>query len=155
MVRSKTIVMRVDPETKQRIGEAALKAGKSITTFVLEAAMRAATRELTAPRRQYKGVPKYFGIRCSEAQRGGSGGYEAAGYQLAMHVHTEHPLEGTLAEWQNECAQLCDLCRSRDDEDVWTWFADHYPRCMELVPDRRRDQFLKGVYKAYEDGRMS
>jgi hypothetical protein len=100
-------------------------------------------------------VPKYFAIHCAQARQGGANGYETAAYHLAIHVYTEHPLTGTWAEWQDECARLRDLCGAGDDEGVWDWFRAHFPRCMELVPARRKGQFLKGVYQAYQEERIA
>ena len=34
-----------------------------------------------------------------------------------------------------------------DDEAVLRWFCDWLPRCMELVPPKRRQAFLSGVYQ--------
>jgi hypothetical protein len=36
-------------------------------------------------------------------------------------------------------------------EAVWGWFTKNYPNAMKLVPERRRDQFLMGVYDAFAD----
>ena len=32
-----------------------------------------------------------------------------------------------------------------NDDAILSWFDDHFPACMELVPQQRRDQFLAGV----------
>jgi len=37
---------------------------------------------------------------------------------------------------------------------VIAWFMDHYPRCMALVPSRRCEQFVAGVRRAFEEGRI-
>jgi hypothetical protein len=38
----------------------------------------------------------------------------------------------------------------RDDKAVWRWYCKYLPRCMALVPARRRSQFVAGVYGAAE-----
>jgi hypothetical protein len=43
---------------------------------------------------------------------------------------------------------------ARDDEAVLGWFDCHYPKCMALVPPRRREQFLAGVYRAHDEERI-
>ena len=37
---------------------------------------------------------------------------------------------------------------------IWNWFYEHFPKCMKLVPKRRMDQFVAGVSKAHENGRL-
>jgi hypothetical protein len=40
----------------------------------------------------------------------------------------------------------------RDDDAILAWFDRNYAACMTLVPTRRREQFLAGVYAAVNDG---
>jgi len=58
-------------------------------------------------------------------------------------------------EWGREVDALLALLDGRDDEPVWGWFKRHYPKCMALVPARRRWQFVEGVRKAHEDNRVA
>jgi hypothetical protein len=157
MARSASIMMRIDPDQKRRIEDAARKVGQSLTSFLLEAAMKAAEKvENARPSGgRHGGVPKYFAVHCLEARRGGANGYAIAAYHLASHVYTEHPWDGTWNAWKQECIRLNGLCRDRDDNGVWGWFRDHYPQCMKLVPERRKQQFLRGVYQAHQEGRIS
>jgi Protein of unknown function (DUF1778) len=155
VTKTATIIMRVDPEIKERIEEAAATVGKSLTTFVLEAAMNAADNvSIDAPVGKNQDVPMYFAIHCMEARHGGANGYENAAYHLAIHVLNEAPDDVTWPQWQEECRRLYDLCRHGDDNGIWNWFKDHYPRCMKLVPGRRKKRFLQGVYQAYQDDKM-
>ena len=39
--------------------------------------------------------------------------------------------------------------------DVWNWFTTNYPSAMEIIPVRRRGQFLLGVYHAAIDESLS
>ena len=34
------------------------------------------------------------------------------------------------------------------------FFEQEFPGCMALIPVKRRDQFLEGVFRAMEDGRF-
>ena len=157
MARSASIIVRIDPEQKRRIEDAARKVGQSLTTFLLEATMKAVDKvEKSRPSEgQHGGVPKHFALHCVEARRGGANGYATAAYHLAMHVYTEHRWDVAWGAWKQECARLNGLCRDQDDQGTWEWFRDHYPQCMTLVPERRKQQFLKGVYQAHEEGRIS
>ena len=160
MAKTASIIVRVDPAVKQRIEEAATRAGKSLTTFILEAATAAAMKATTeadhthAATARCEGIPKYFAILCREARNGGTHGYDGPAFHLAIHVHDESPDDVTWEEWQDECARLNELCRAGDDRGVWKWFRRHYPASMKLVPPRRKQQFLKGVYKAFEEERI-
>src|SRR5262245_15604293 len=87
MTKSSTIILRVTPALKERIAAAAGRQGKSLTTFLLEAAERAAEKVEslpTAPQRPSgRGAcPTWFVARCWEAAQG-PGGYATAGYALA------------------------------------------------------------------------
>ena len=88
--------------------------------------------------------------RCSEASRGGDTGYDRAGWHLAIHVaDSERPYDIDDADkWGAEIDALVKLLDDEDDDGVISWFERHYPKCMALVPHRRRRQFLKGVYAA-------
>jgi hypothetical protein len=46
---------------------------------------------------------------------------------------------------------LTELIEGDDDAGVLDWFPRHYPRCMNLVLARRREQFIAGVRKTHED----
>jgi hypothetical protein len=96
----------------------------------------------------------YFAFRCAEASCGGDTGYDDPAWHLAIHIYHEHPLDISWAEWKAEVIRVNDLCRIRDDDGVWKWFRYHYPRCMALVPSRRKRQFLTGIYRAYDQERM-
>jgi hypothetical protein len=56
--------------------------------------------------------------------------------------------------WGERIEALCGLIDDTDAAGIWNWFHEHFPKCMKLVPKRRMDQFVAGVSKAHEDGRM-
>lgn len=159
MVKKEVIVMRVDVETKKRIETAASTKGQSVTTFVLEAATKAAKRVEDRPptKGRFRGVPNYFRYGCMEASRGGSMGYETPAWHLAIHVggiFGEIPYDVEPEEWETEVDRLRDSLGDEDEEAVWEWFGEHYPKCMALVPKRRWRQFVKGVFMAFEEDRV-
>src|SRR6476660_8674668 len=105
MAKTASIIMRVDPAVKQRIEEAATRSGKTLTTFLLEAAMEAVQKAATEPDHthpttaKYQGIPKYFALHRMEAQNGGDRGYDWPAYHLAIHVYDENPSDVTWQEW--------------------------------------------------------
>jgi hypothetical protein len=165
--KTKPICFRTDPETRARIEDAARRRGKSLTTFILDATLDAAKKAEAAPAladRQFRGVPSYFKACCWEASRGGQRGYKTPAYELCRHLAASQPYGLEDDEWEAELQELAGLLAPpwpgnpdmiafhlRDDGAVWAWFERHFPKCMELVPRRRRGQFVAGVYEAYDD----
>jgi hypothetical protein len=148
--------IRVDEETKVLIERAARQEGKSLTTFVLDAAKYAAmrvhlTRRLPA---SHRGVPKHFETFCLEAKRGGARGYFNAGYALATCLDAEIPWGLSDEEWQVEVGRLKEHIAKGNDEAAVDWFVGRYPKSMKLVPRRRWTRFVAGVRAAYEQGRI-
>ncbi len=156
MVKS-FIHIRVDEDTKQSIEEAARRQGKSLTTFVIDAAAKAANRvpdDQVRSTRKFRGVPTYFRACCMEASRGGSLGYDHPAYHLSIHLDSEIPWEADLDGWSEEIERLLEHLENQDDDGIWEWFTEHYPACMKLVPRRRWKQFVQGVHLAYERDRI-
>ena len=52
--------------------------------------------------------------------------------------------------WVQDVRKLTDLCFDGDDDGVIEWFATYLLRCMNLVPEDRRLEFVDGVYQVYE-----
>jgi hypothetical protein len=101
------------------------------------------------------GVPTFFKACCFEAANGGANGYAHPGWHLAASLGTQVPDDIERDDdWQEEVEALEQLLADNDDESVWAWFKRHYPKCMALVPVRRRMQFVAGVRQAYEDDRV-
>jgi hypothetical protein len=61
------------------------------------------------------------------------------------------PLDVDPDEWQGQLDRLGQLPGDKSDTAVLVWFNDHYPQCMKLIPPRRRETFLAGVYRAFAD----
>lgn len=96
----------------------------------------------------FEGVPSYF-IGCCQESKGHPKGYSHAGYHLAIHVEgSDIPYDASFEDWEGPIALLKRHILARNDRAIIRWFCDHYPRCMELVPKRRRSSFVDGVYRA-------
>jgi hypothetical protein len=91
--------------------------------------------------------PTFFLARCREASRGGTDGYEWAAYSLIRAIGSLIPYDLEEDEWFARLDELSSLIEAKDDETVLAWFERWLPRCMALVPRRRRTLFLKGVYR--------
>jgi Protein of unknown function (DUF1778) len=167
MAKTETIIVRIDPDAKRRIEAAAKQRGQSVTTFLLEAAEKAARKVESMPVARPTGrgaCPTWFLATCREASRGGSWGYEVAGRKLAAALSAEQPWDLDEGEWTTQMERLAELVlptdpdrpnmfatHLRDDTAVLAWFDEHFPRCMKLVPMRRRSQFVEGVYQAADN----
>jgi hypothetical protein len=179
MAQDKFITIRVDEETKSRLEAAANARGVSLTTFLLRAADEAAKKGLKTMTITLEGgrivkphgrgaCPSFFVGQCHEAARGGANGYFSAGRELARHVGRLCSYDVEEDEWNKRLADLGKLLDagfegtspgrtpllisiSTKDEAVLEWFDKEVPRCMAIVPRKRRKQFLAGVYAAYEE----
>jgi hypothetical protein len=121
---------------------------------------KAATKQARAVARRpargiHGGVPGFFLAACHTAAQGGANSYASAGWHLANSVGGEVPYDVELDEWVDEVEVLQKLAAVDDRRAVWDWFAAHYPKAMALIPARRRDQFVAGVRRAWEDGRIT
>jgi hypothetical protein len=96
--------------------------------------------------------PTFFRACCFEASRqnahGHRVGYDHPGYQLTVNLEGLGPYEVEPEEWSKAIDGLVDLLQAADDYAILEWFCEWLPRCMELVPRRRRKTFLRGVYEA-------
>jgi hypothetical protein len=164
------VCFRASPEEKTRFEAAAGRRGQSLTTFLREAAIKAAERaEAARPiaDRAHGGVPGFFCACCWEASRGGEWGYRGPGYTLSHHLGRLCPYTLDEDEWAAELDALWQILEDvaphgfdsadelAEDEEVAArilgWFDEHYPKCMKLVPRRRRRQFVAGVLEAVKD----
>ena len=105
------------------------------------------TRTTTATH-SFNGVPSFFRCACQEACTGGTHGYKWAGWALAQNVHRLIPDGITGDEWREQLDDIETLLREERHEEVATWLADCFPRCLALVPIRRRAAFFEGFRKA-------
>ncbi len=155
--KDEIIVIRVSEDDKAELQSAASKAGHSLTNFMLDASKSAAQRLKGQPEVRggvHTGVASWFRATCRTAAAGGAAGYEMAGFSLTGKLHSEMPLDVEEDEWAETIAKLESLLEADDDIAVLGWFESRYPRFMQLVPMRRRAQFLEGVRRAYREGEI-
>jgi hypothetical protein len=155
------LLLRISGTLKKELKDAAASVGQSMTTFVTDAITKRVEHLKRHPpkgpptRGVHGGVPSFFRANCMEAARGGANGYQAAGWHLANAICSgQEPYEVEEEEWEAEVEALKELLESDDVAGVWGWFKRHYPKCMALVPIRRREQFVAGVKSAYEEERF-
>ena len=90
-----------------------------------------------------------------------------AAYELTRHIGSwQMPRDVNDDEWQVELERLTDLVcpptegpkgslivilDEPDVNGVWQWFWNHYPKCMKLVPARRKNVFVEGVRAVFDD----
>jgi Protein of unknown function (DUF1778) len=151
MEKVEALLLRLSTDDRAEIRAAADSLGESMTTFLTQAALTRARQIKKRPpaRGVHRGVPGFFRACCSEAAVGGNG-YVGAGLHLAGSLGSASPYDD-LNEWEIEVEKLRQLLIDDDVRGVWSWFKQHFPRCMELVPARRRDQFVAGARQAWED----
>jgi hypothetical protein len=146
------IVLRMSAELKATITAAAEQLGLPLTTFITDAALKRAQhlRQENASGTQGVKALADFRVLCKEAVKGTADGYATPGWHLAALVGTQRPADIDHEAWSRQVDALNALLANRDDEATWAWFQQHYPDCMALIPPRRREQFLYGVRRAYE-----
>ncbi len=99
----------------------------------------------------FSGVPSFFSACCQDATQGGSLGYEHAGRELCRHLSGLVPFELESDDWNEEVKRLRPIVESANREEVLLWFTSHFPKCMAIVPTRRRDSFLRGAYASLRE----
>jgi hypothetical protein len=99
----------------------------------------------------FEGVPTFFRACCLESQCLTPIGYAHAGRHLTGHVEGLIPFDVSFDEWETIISRLRHSIAVGNDRAILKWFCKHYPACMSLVPRRRRDTFLKGVYDVAQE----
>jgi hypothetical protein len=100
----------------------------------------------------FEGVPSFFRACCLDVKCGRvPAGYEHPARELVRHLADLVPHQVDAEEWSPCLRRLALLVADRDDQGVLDWFLRHYPRCLALIPKRRRPNFLAGVYAAAEE----
>jgi hypothetical protein len=150
MAGGSLLTLRIDADLKKRIAAAAARRGKSITTFVLEAAtseVNVVESEPSARAIERGPLPTFFVALCTTAAAGGRGGsYVEAAQELTRHLRDLCPYEIEGGEWNERVDVLVEaVTNGATDEVILDWFDQSLPRCMALVPRRRRDKFAERV----------
>jgi len=112
------------------------------------------TVELKRIEGQHGGVPSYFRARCFEASKRLNGDYSTVGYHWAVHLESECPYDSEDGDWEHKVTKLLHFLETEQDENVWVWFREHFPKHAQHVRTRHKSQFLLGVKRAFEDERM-
>lgn len=110
--------------------------------------------------------PTFFRCRCVEASnRGAGGGWQWAGYSLAMHVaeileedYGSEELDGLLKELATLLYRhrtKAEFMASPEALKVARWFRRELPRCMALVPYFGRRAFATGVWMWAEENTIT
>ena len=94
----------------------------------------------------FSGIPSFFRACCKDATLGGNLGYEHAGRELCRHLYELVPFELESDDWNEEVERLRPIVESANREEVLRWFIERFPKCIAIVPTRRRDSFLRGVF---------
>ena len=167
MTKDSNIILRVDPKAKERIALAARSRGKNMSTFILDATMRQVVKVESQPEpRRAVGsgpCPTYLRAMCETAKAGGSTGDEAVGDDLLNLAATEPSWDVEEQEWSRRLRNIEKLLARRRrivsegpevDAAVLACFEEYVPRCLRLIPARRRTALLRGVYERYWLGGM-
>ena len=155
MIKEEVIVIRVSAEEKENWEKAARERHKSLTSFLRDAAKKEARKEppKVSPR-AFRGVPTFFKALCAEARQGGANNYGRAGHEFTRHLASSMPYEFDEEEWFEQLDNLQSMIEEERDFDAWNWFREYFPKCMELVPNRRKDQFLAGGKEYLENNQL-
>lgn len=94
------------------------------------------------------GIRPSFFLACVWRARNPAGSYADAGYHLAINVR------GLIDVNDETIAELDAVARSQDADELLVWLDRVVPRCMALVPRRRRATFVKGLALALEQERV-
>ena len=152
MVKDDTILIRIEADAKERFTAAASSRGESLTAFILKACISRAksteksTMVKTMARASFGGVPSYFRGLCFTASQGGEFGYDVVGQRFAQNLPGMVPYDVEDEAWAEQVQELESMINEDGDpESVVDWFEEYFPKCMDLVPPRRRERFAIGV----------
>lgn len=157
MVKESFIMVRVESQKKDRIASAAKAEGKSVTHLIMEAVMeRVETIEKSGPVfpliMSGGHCPKYFQAWCWTASEGGAQGYMDVGFGLLQSLAGECPWEMEEADWFACLEDLGGLLESREsDKEIIDWFKKYLPRFIEMIPPRRRENFIEGMQLRFNE----
>jgi hypothetical protein len=156
------LTIRVEEDVKTKLQEAAKWRDQSLTTFIVEASLKAAEKALESEKvwasLGVKGTRKpsaHFRKLCEEASQGGSWGSEKGwhlvGYKMACSTQ-DKPLYGAIDV--KRLIELKNALARKDRDAVWAWYLDEFPVHMFSVPSKRKDRYLDGVFQAWDDGHL-
>jgi hypothetical protein len=100
------------------------------------------------------GVPSFFRSCCDEARQGGVSSYQRAGYHLTLHLDSQCPYGLEEDEWEKEIDLLVKAIGEDDRAGVWSWYKRLFPKAMSLVPERRKETFVDGIFKCVDNDNL-
>ena len=144
MAKEANLMLRICSDDKGRIVAAAKARGKSVTDFVLGAAMRLASTveskvddETLSGLVYGPGVPRpsrIFRSLCATARNGGPGGYLSVGWEIAHRCCPGDVRELWLAGQKGR------------EPAILQWFTTRAPTYLAMVPKRRQSSFATGAW---------
>jgi len=54
-------------------------------------------------------------------------------------------------EWMGLIEDLWNQIEEDEYDGAWRWYIQYFPKCMALVPKRRKEQFVNGVRRYYDE----
>jgi len=99
-------------------------------------------------------APSYLRATAWEASHDFKDGYRWFGNKLASHLleMVENDLEVDEGEDEAELTDaILDFIAEATDDEIWKWLRTAMPKCMALVPPRRKDTFMLGFNEVLED----
>jgi len=162
--KTTTLIIRMAIEDKEKVTIAAAKQGLSITEFVTSATLNKAKAVLLKQknimenndirRPTHGGIPTYFRALCYTASKGGEQGYNWVGFSFSQDTESEVPSDADSEQWREMLGQIQKYIEYRDEENIWLWYKKTYPKALALIPAKRRKSFVRGILKAYDEGKL-
>jgi hypothetical protein len=98
----------------------------------------------------FEGCPSFFWLMAIQIRNQTiSDGYDLCGRHLTMHLLSHMPYESNDEMWLEQLTELEHLLKRQRLDEAIRWFVVRYPKCMALIPTRRRRLFIKGAYDFY------
>jgi hypothetical protein len=76
--------------------------------------------------------------------------YAHCGFHLTLHLPDRIPHGAERGEWMQELSYLDKLFEDQEFDLAFQWFTEHFPKCMNLVPRRRRRKFIEGAFACWQ-----
>ena len=95
-------------------------------------------------------LPTFFRALVHEAKTSRYG-YAVPGYHIGIH------LIDLVNGWVNDEAgsELATAIHGgKPVDEIWKWLRRYLPRCMAIVPMRRKGTFMEGIMGSVEEGKL-
>ena len=102
------------------------------------------------------GFPSYVrGWVCMAKEKTMQRGYRDVGYLLAPKVKVFRPAHIAVRSWFKQVAVLGEHIEANDKSAVKSWVCEHYPALVQLMPERRRGEFVSGLVERVQEDRSA